>query len=84
MFTANVIGQLWDGAAFVRPFTVFFYYQPQKIWLKNIWTIDLGEGWAPNNQLLDVPVMGVLLGVGAASYLISITVFIRRDLPAPL
>ena len=84
MFTANVIGQLWDSAAFVRPFTVFFYYQPQKIWLKNIWTIDLGEGWATNNQLLDVPVMGVLIGVGAASYLIAIIVFIRRDLPAPL
>src|SRR6266545_2775837 len=30
MFIANTIGQLWEPAGFVRPFTLFFYYQPQR------------------------------------------------------
>ena len=84
MFTANVIGQLWEGAAMVRPFTVFFYYQPQKIWLKHIWTVDLGEGWATANKFLEVPVMAVLLSLGTLGYLVALRIFTRRDLPAPL
>ena len=42
MFLVNVIGQLWDGLAFLRPFTVFYYYQPQAINMKGLWTIDPG------------------------------------------
>jgi ABC-2 type transport system permease protein len=74
MFIANVLGQLWDAAAFLRPFTVFYYYQPQKIMLHNSWTADGGA----------VPVVAVLLAVGAVGYLVALRVFTRRDLPAPL
>lgn len=84
MFSANVIGQLWDAAAVVRPATVFYYYQPQQIWLKDQWLVDLGEVWTPGRSLVAVPVVGVLFGVGAAGYLTAGWVFGRRDLPAPL
>lgn len=84
MFVANVIGQLWDSAAFVRPFTVFFYYQPQKIWLKESWSTDLGNAWAGGSPLFAVNVLVVLFGVGAVGYLVALRTFTRRDLPAPL
>jgi ABC-2 type transport system permease protein len=84
MFVANVIGQLWDEAAFVRPATVFFYYQPQRIWLDGSWTTELGHAWADGKPLVRVNVLAVLIGVGAAGYLVAWRVFTRRDLPAPL
>lgn len=76
MFVANVLGQLWDAAAFVRPFSVFYYYTPQKIMLHDEWTVPLG--------VATVPAVCVLFAVGAAGYLVALRVFTRRDLPAPL
>ena len=73
MFAANVLGQLWDAAEFVRPFTVFYYYQPQKVMLRGEWLTPGG-----------LPAVGVLLTVGAAGYLVALRLFTRRDLPAPL
>ena len=74
MFVGNVVGQLWDAASFVRPATAFFYYTPQKVWLKGDWTADGTT----------VPGAAVLLAVGAVGYLLALRVFTRRDLPAPL
>ncbi len=81
MFVANTIGQLWEPAGWVRPFTLFFYYQPQKVMLDGNWLVDVGAAWpgAPH-----VPGAGVLLTVGAAGYLLALRTFTRRDLPAPL
>ena len=44
MFVANTIGQLWEPAAWVRPLTLFFYYQPQKAMLAGNWLVDVGRG----------------------------------------
>lgn len=82
MFVANVVGQLWDGAAWARPATVFFYYQPQKVWLRGDWLADLTEPWGPGWG--GVPGAAVLVAVGAAGYLLALRTFTRRDLPAPL
>jgi ABC-2 type transport system permease protein len=68
----------------VRPFTLFFYYQPQEAWLNGRWTIELGEAWASGRPLVRLPAVGVLFGVGAAAYAVALRVFTRRDLPAPL
>lgn len=76
MFVANVIGQLWDSAAVVRPLTLFYYYQPQKVWLRGEWAVE----WIGGR----VPGIAVLLAVGGVGYLIAGYVFARRDLPAPL
>jgi len=84
MFIANVVGQLWESAAFVRPFTVYYYYQPQKIWLKHSWSVDLGDAWTGGQPLVEVPVLAVLVAVGLLGYLIALRVFARRDLPGPL
>lgn len=84
MFAANVVGQLWDAAAWVRPFTAFFYYQPQRVWLKGEWAVDLGDAWAGGRPLAAVPVLAVLFGAAAVGYLVALRVFTRRDLPAPL
>jgi ABC-2 type transport system permease protein len=81
MFVANTVGQLWEPAGFVRPLTLFFYYQPQKVMLEGNWLVDLGKAW-PGGPA--VPGVGVLLAVGAAGYLLALRTFTRRDLPAPL
>jgi ABC-2 type transport system permease protein len=73
-FLVNVIGQLWDVMEPLRPFTVFYYYQPQQIILKPDWPSN-PEVWLR---------FGVLAAVGAAGYLGALWTFVRRDLPAPL
>lgn len=86
MFIANVLGQLWDDASFVRPLTAYFYYQPQKIMLgkPDGWYADLGAAWLGRPGVALVPVVGVLFAAGAVGYLVALRVFTRRDLPAPL
>ncbi len=73
-FLVNVIGQLWTPLEPFRPFTVFYYFQPQPIILKADW-YAIGEVWRN---------FAVLLAIGAAGYALAWRVFLRRDLPAPL
>jgi ABC-2 type transport system permease protein len=73
-FLVNLIGQLWDPAAPLRPLTVFYYYQPQPIILDTDW-YQHGDVWLR---------MGVLASVGAVGYGMALWTFCRRDLPAPL
>jgi ABC-2 type transport system permease protein len=74
-FLVNVIGQIWDAAEPLRPFTVFYYYQPQAIILHpDRWLADAAVWWR----------LGVLLVVGAVGYVAALVIFSRRDLPAPL
>ena len=82
MFMGNVVGQLWESASVVRPFTVFYYYQPQKIWLNGNWWVNLNEAWPGANMA--VPMVAVLFAVGGIGYAVALWVFVRRDLPAPL
>jgi ABC-2 type transport system permease protein len=81
MFIANTIGQLWEPAVWVRPFTLFFYYQPQKVMLDGDWLVHMNTAWTGWPV---VPGIGVLLAVGAGGYLLALRSFTRRDLPAPL
>ncbi len=83
MFLVNVIGQLWDGLGFLRPFTVFYYYQPQAINMKGAWTVDPGLSLF-GRRVLSVNVVLVLGLVGAAGYAMALRTFVRRDVPAPL
>jgi ABC-2 type transport system permease protein len=73
-FLVNVIGQLWGVMRPLRPFTVFYYYQPQQIILNPDWASDL-QVWLR---------LTALLAVGTAGYLGALWTFVRRDLPAPL
>src|SRR5262249_38289495 len=82
-FLINVVGQLWDAAAWLRPVRVFFYYQPQQVILDHRWTVDLAKAWNLE-QPLAVNGMAVLLTVGAVGYGLALWIFCRRDLPAPL
>ncbi len=68
-FLVNLVGQLWDVMAPLRPFTIFYYYQPQQA--------IIGGAWG-------VPLLAVLYGVGLAGYALALWTFRRRDLPAPL
>ena len=70
-FLVNVVGQMWDVLEPLRPWTIFYYYQPQDI--------ILGKPWAAV-----LPALAVLYGVGLAGYALALGVFTRRDLPAPL
>jgi ABC-2 type transport system permease protein len=82
-FLVQVVGQLWDAVAFLRPFTVYFYYQPQQVILKGAWTVDLAKAWHLDESL---PANGlaVLLSIGGLGYAMALWTFCRRDLPAPL
>jgi ABC-2 type transport system permease protein len=71
-FLVNAVAQMWDAIADLRPFTVFYYYQPQRA--------VLGRG-TPAEHLTDI---GVLLAVGVVGYSLALWTFCRRDLPAPL
>lgn len=82
-FLANVFGQLWPTLEFLRPFSVFYYYQPQAINLRGVWTVDPGLMWF-GRPLVSLNVLVVLGLVGAVGYLMALRTFVRRDVPAPL
>jgi ABC-2 type transport system permease protein len=82
-FLVNVLGQMWDQAAWLRPLTVFYYYQPQQVILSGDWCVNFSE-WNGGAALLRVPMPLVLYGVGVVGYLMALLTFTRRDLPAPL
>jgi ABC-2 type transport system permease protein len=73
-FLINLIGQLWEPLSWLRPITVFYYYQPQPFILQIDWQSHLMNWIRP----------AVLLAVGALGYLLALWTFCRRDLPAPL
>src|SRR5207248_11746919 len=83
-FLVNLVGQMWDTAAFLRPFTVFYYYQPQQIILTHQWSVELGKEWHQGQPLVALNVLAVLFVVGAIGYGLAFWTFCRRDLPAPL
>jgi hypothetical protein len=82
-FLVHVVGQLWTAAEFLRPFTVYFYYQPQQVILKDQWLINVGAVWRMESPFL-VNGLAVLYAVGALGYAFALWMFCRRDLPAPL
>ncbi len=83
-FMINLVGQFWDTVAWLRPFTIFYYYQPQQIILNQQWNVSLGEVWRHGEPLFAVNVIAVLLAVGVLGYLLALWKFCTRDLPAPL
>jgi ABC-2 type transport system permease protein len=87
-YLINVIGQLWDVLAPFRPFTVFYYYQPQQIILNHKWSVDVNKLWGhegtANEVLFSVNALLVLFLVGCVGYGLALWKFARRDLPAPL
>jgi ABC-2 type transport system permease protein len=84
MFLLNLLGQMWEEVfGWVRPLTVFYYYQPQQIILARDWTVDL-EVWNGGRPLVHLPAAAVLFAVGLAGYALALHTFTRRDVPAPL
>jgi len=83
-FLINVVGQLWEAVGVLRPFSVFYYYQPQQIILGHRWSVDLGAVWNHGQPLCALHVLAVLGGVGVVGYGMAVWTFSRRDLPAPL
>jgi ABC-2 type transport system permease protein len=84
MFVVNVVGQLWEPIGRLRPLTLFFYYQPQNVWLKDVWMADVGEALGMAKGWVVVPSVVLLFAVGTAGYLAALRVFTKRDVPAPL
>jgi ABC-2 type transport system permease protein len=82
-FLVNVVGQMWPPAGPLRPLTIFYYYQPQKVILGHDWMVTFPE-WNHGRPLCAVPMLAVLYGVGVVGYLMAAWTFSRRDLPAPL
>ena len=81
-FLLNVLGQMWDPAAWLRPLTVFYYYQPQQLILTGDWCVTWREWLGDSGLRLPMPV--VLFGVGLLGYAMALRTLVRRDLPAPL
>jgi ABC-2 type transport system permease protein len=82
-FLVNVIGQLDDSFAPLRPLTVFYYYRPQEMVLGKPWIVTLSE-WNHGEPLAAVPALAVLIGAGVVGYAMALWTFSRRDIPAPL
>lgn len=82
-FLVNVIGQLDDTFAPLRPLTVFYYYRPQEMILGKPWVVTLSE-WNHGEPLASVPALAVLVGAGLVGYAMALWTFTRRDIPAPL
>jgi ABC-2 type transport system permease protein len=68
MFLINVLGQMWPPAGWLRPFTIFYYYQPQQL------IQGKDSLWA----------LAVLYGTGLVGYAGALWSLTTRDLPAPL
>lgn len=69
MFLVNLLGQMWDVMEPFRPYTIFYYYDPQA---------------AIQGKSASLPMLAALYGVGVAGYGLALWTFTRRDLPAPL
>jgi ABC-2 type transport system permease protein len=82
-FLLNLVGQMWEPLAPVRPLTLFYYYQPQQVILGHNWCVTFQE-WNGGRPLWAVPMPLVLFGVGVVGYVLALVTFTRRDLPAPL
>ncbi len=82
-FLVNVLGQMWDEGAWMRPLTIFYYYQPQQVILTGDWCVNFRE-WNGGSPLFRLPMPVVLYGAGAVGYLLALWTLNRRDLPAPL
>ena len=82
-FIVNLVGQMWDQASWLRPFSLFYYFQPQQVILRRDWCVTLAE-WNHGVPLCRLPMPVVLYGVGLCGYLLALWSFRRRDLPAPL
>ena len=82
-FLVSVLAQMWDQAAWMRPLTIFYYYQPQQVILSGDWCVTFHE-WNGGSPLVHVPMPVVLYGVGAIGYAMALWTLVRRDLPAPL
>lgn len=83
MFLTNVIGQVWEPFSILRPFTVFYYYQPQPLILGKPCVVTFSE-WNHGSPLVPIPFLLVLTGVGAMGYAIAAKIFSQRDIPAPI
>ena len=82
-FLVNVLGQMWEPVGWMRPLTVFYYYQPQQVILFRDWCVTLSE-WNGGSPLIRIPMPVVLYGVGMIGYGMALRTLSRRDLPAPL
>jgi ABC-2 type transport system permease protein len=82
-FLVNVIGQLDETFAWMRPLTVFYYYRPQEMVLGKPLVVTLSE-WHGGEPLVSVPALAVLYGAGLVGYAMALWTFTRRDIPAPL
>jgi ABC-2 type transport system permease protein len=82
-FLVNVLAQMSDQAAWLRPLTIFYYYQPQQVILSGDWCVTFSE-WNGGSPLVHLPMPVVLYGVGLIGYAMALRTLVRRDLPAPL
>jgi ABC-2 type transport system permease protein len=82
-FLVNLLGQLWDVLAPLRPLTVFYWFRPQQLILGGGAGVDLNV-WTGGHPLLRINAVAVLLLAGAAGYGLALWTFTRRDVPAPL
>lgn len=83
-FLVNIIGQLWDALTPLRPYTVFFYFQPQQAILRHHWLVHVELPWNAKGTGYPVNGVAVLVLIGIIGYGLAGWTFCRKDLPAPL
>lgn len=83
MFLINLLGQLWEPLAPLRPLTAFYYYLPQEAGLGRQAQVDWSP-WTAQPQTLAIATLPVQLAVAAVGWVIAWAIFRRKDIPAPL
>ncbi len=83
MFLINLLGQLWEPLAPLRPLTAFYYYLPQEAALGRPAQVDWSP-WTTETHFFAIATLPVQIAVGAAGWVIAYWIFKRKDIPAPL
>ena len=75
---------MWEPVAWMRPLTVFYYYQPQQVILvrrlvRHAGRVERRRAAGPRARCRWSSTASALVGYGVALWTL-----VRRDLPAPL
>lgn len=83
MFLINLLGQLWEPLAPLRPLTSFYYYLPQEAALGRSAQVDWSQ-WTTEPHFFAIATLPVQIAVGAVGWAIACWIFQRKDISAPL
>jgi ABC-2 type transport system permease protein len=87
---AELLGQAVESLSWLRTISFFRAYEPVMFVSKSVKNPEIAWSWFERNaagQIVDLGPLtcdAILLSLGTIAFVIAVTVFCRRDLPAPI